>query len=61
MLYRHHFSFATAKRLTTSGGQDTSIEYGFIGSVRPKPWPDGRLPVLFYNSILFQTLESVAY
>lgn len=34
MLYRSHFSFAAATRLTTKGGQDTSIEYGFLGSVR---------------------------
>ncbi len=33
LLYRVHFSFGLASRLKTRGGQDTSIEYGFINTV----------------------------
>jgi hypothetical protein len=33
LLYRVHYSFGFAARLKTRGGQDTSIEYGFINTV----------------------------
>ena len=33
LLYRVHYSFGLAARLKTRGGQDTSIEYGFINTV----------------------------